>query len=177
MSMRILNAKIGMVIFVGIAARFATNDMPIEISTSINKPNALPASMTARIAIGTRIQPWIVKLIASQNSLSSSWFLHQSINFAKKENTGIFPAWWTGMDWLNIVVGILNTFNDSKTVQSAGKEIWVTAERNMILIRKNQSLLFYTANYLGEMNPVFPYCKSIILKARLQHLLFINQIQ
>ena len=57
MSMRILNAKIGMVIFVGIAARFATNDMPIEISTSINKPNALPASMTARIAIGTRIQP------------------------------------------------------------------------------------------------------------------------
>jgi len=27
------------------------------------------------------------------------------------------------MDWLNIVVGILNTFNDSKTAQSAGKEI------------------------------------------------------
>ena len=150
--MRTLNAKTGIVIFVGIAARLTTNDIPIEIITSINKASALPASMTATMLKGTRIQPWTVKLIASHSNLSCSWFLHQSINFVKKENTGIFPVWWAVMDWLNIV-NILNAFNDSKTVQSVGKEIWATAERNMILIRKNQDALIYTANYFDPNEP------------------------
>ena len=56
--MRTLNEINRIVIFVGMAARLATNDIPIEIITSINKePSALPASMTATDAKGTRIQP------------------------------------------------------------------------------------------------------------------------
>lgn len=56
-SIRILNTKTGMVIFVGRAARFVTSVIPIPAIASTNKYKLFPVNITTITVSGVRIQP------------------------------------------------------------------------------------------------------------------------
>ena len=56
-STRVLSIKTGIVIFVGNAARFVTNDAPIDTIAIINKYIFVPARRTAITVKGVIIQP------------------------------------------------------------------------------------------------------------------------
>jgi len=89
-SIRILNTKTGMVIFVGRAARFVTSVIPIAAIASTNKYKLFPVNITAITVSGVRIQPCAASIIPSHNNLDSSSLLHHAMNLVSKEGAEVF---------------------------------------------------------------------------------------
>ena len=68
MSIRILRIKTGMVILVGSAARLVTSDIPMATRARTKRKRLVPASSTAMMVMGVRMQPCAVKAMPNQRS-------------------------------------------------------------------------------------------------------------
>jgi len=68
-SIRILKKNTGMVILVGIAARFVTSARDMAIMAVIKRNKFEPAKITADMVIGVSIQPCPVSAMPSHKSL------------------------------------------------------------------------------------------------------------
>jgi hypothetical protein len=96
-SMRILNIKTGIVIFVGNAARFVTRAIAMADIARINKLKLFPVKITTITVSGVKMQPCAVRAIPSHNNLDSSWLLHQFIKRVRKEGANDFSLYLEGI--------------------------------------------------------------------------------
>ena len=78
--------KMGILIFVGNAARFVTNAMPMAEIVITQKSILLPVSMIINKVSGVTRQPCPAIAMANQPNRSSSWFLHQVIKRTHRES-------------------------------------------------------------------------------------------
>ena len=91
MSMKMLSTNVGMVIFVGIAARFTINTIPIAIIADIHNTKLLPLIPTANITTGAMMQPCAASERANQPNRFFSCALHHLKSFSNKKNrTGVW---------------------------------------------------------------------------------------
>jgi len=71
-----LKKKIGIVYFVGIAARLLISAIAIAPIANGHITILLPPAKTARTVIGVSIHPWIARIAASHASRYCSWSVH-----------------------------------------------------------------------------------------------------
>ena len=75
-----LSKKIGIVYFVGMAARFVTSAIAIATIADIKSTMLVPARTTVNIVIGASTHPCAVSAILHHSKRFSCWFVDQSKN-------------------------------------------------------------------------------------------------
>lgn len=75
-----LNRKIGIVYFVGKAARFVTSAIAMATIAAIKSAMFVPARTTANMVMGASTHPCAVSAIPNQSKRFSCWFVDQSKN-------------------------------------------------------------------------------------------------
>ncbi|MFI5156910.1 MAG: hypothetical protein ACHQEM_12030 [Chitinophagales bacterium] len=79
-SIRMLKKNMGIVIRVGIAARFAIRVIAIDAIAKGQRTKLFPVNVISKHVIGVIRQPWAMIIAASHNKRFSSCALHQARN-------------------------------------------------------------------------------------------------
>ena len=86
MSNIIDNAKVGMVIFVGSAARLVTSVIAIAAMAKEKRTGLFPVDITTNNVSGVMKHACVVSAIPNHRNLLSSWFLHHVMNLVHVES-------------------------------------------------------------------------------------------
>lgn len=132
-----LKKKTGIVILVGIAARFTTSVTPIAPITNGQKIKWFPDMMTANMVKMVNTQPCNVNAAPSQPNLFFSWLSHQLMNFFHADVLVVCIGWTYKCF---TVVSMFNYLTQNST-----------ANNSSFMMPVNNSTDFYQAYRLSKL--------------------------